>query len=70
MEIQVRSGFQPKELKQWFSTFFEPGPTFVFKKILGVTRTTTCHRGGSRGGGWGDRHPKTCESIFFHNEFV
>ena len=22
-------------IDQWFSTFFEPGPTFVFKKIAG-----------------------------------
>jgi len=29
-------------LEQWFSTFFELGPTFVFKKISGPTRTTPC----------------------------
>ena len=31
-------------LIQWFSTFFEPGPTFIFKKISGPTRTTTCQK--------------------------
>jgi len=27
-------------------------------------------RGGSRGGDWGDRPPKTYESNFFHHDFV
>jgi len=31
-------------LDQWFSTFTEAGPTFVFKKISGPTRTTTCQK--------------------------
>jgi len=31
-------------LNQWFSTFSEAGPPFVFKKILGTTRTTTCQK--------------------------
>ena len=31
-------------LRQWFSTFFEPGPTFIFKKISGPTGATTCQK--------------------------
>jgi len=27
-------------ITQWFSTFFEPGPTLIFKKMSGLTRTT------------------------------
>jgi len=33
-----------QSLSQWFSTFFELGPIFVFKKISGPTRTTTCRK--------------------------
>jgi len=28
------------------------------------------YRGGSKGGDWGDRPPKTYESNFFHHDFV
>jgi len=31
-------------LTQWFSTYFWTRPTFVFKKISGPTRTTTCQK--------------------------
>ena len=44
--LRGTSSLNPKSLAQvldqWFSTFAEAGPTFVFKNILGPTRTTTC----------------------------
>ena len=46
--LRETSSLNPKSLAQvldqWFSTFTEAGPTFVFKNISGPTRTTTCQK--------------------------
>ena len=46
--LRGTSSLNPKSLAQvldqWFSTFTEAGPTFVFKNISGPTRTTTCQK--------------------------
>jgi len=34
----------PIHVDQWFSTFFELGPTLILKKMSGPTKTTICEK--------------------------